>query len=61
MRDTEIERQRHRQREKQASHRDPYVGLDPRTSGSPLKSKAEAQPLSHSGTLLSLSLSLFFF
>ena len=36
MRDTERERerQRRRQREKQAPHREPDVGLDPRTPGS---------------------------
>ena len=31
MRDTERERQRHRRREKPAPHREPDVGLDPRT------------------------------
>ena len=31
--ETQRERQRHRQREKQAPHRDPDVGLDPRTPG----------------------------
>ena len=31
MRDTERKRQTLRQREKQASHREPDVGLDPRT------------------------------
>ena len=30
---TQRERQRHRQREKQAPHREPDVGLDPRTPG----------------------------
>ena len=34
MRDTESERQRHRQREKQAPCRRPNVGLDPWTPGS---------------------------
>ena len=34
MRDTEGERQRHRQREKQAKCREPDVGLDPGSSGS---------------------------
>ena len=33
MRDTERERQKQRQREKQAPHREPDVGLDPRTPG----------------------------
>ena len=40
------ERQRHRQREKQAPHREPNVGLDPR-SGPGLK--VGAKPLSHPG------------
>ena len=34
MRDTEKERQRHRQREKQAPCREPDAGLDPRSPGS---------------------------
>ena len=41
--------QRHRQREKQASRREPDVGLDPRTLGSHPELKADAQPLSHPG------------
>ena len=47
MRDTE--RQRHRQREKQAYCREPDAGLDPRTPGSRPEPKADAQPLSHAG------------
>ena len=43
------ERQRHRQREQPAPHREPDVGLDPRTPGSRPEPKAEAQPLSHPG------------
>ena len=43
------ERQRHRQREIQAPHREPAVGLDPRTPGSHPGLKADAQPLSHPG------------
>ena len=43
------ERQRHRQREKQAPCREPHVGLNPRTPGSGPESKADAQPLSHPG------------
>ena len=35
MRDAERERQRHRQTEKQAPCREPDVGFDPRTPGSP--------------------------
>ena len=42
------ERQRHRQREKQASHREPNVGLDPGTAGSHPEPKVDAQPLSYS-------------
>ena len=49
MKDTERERQRHRQRENQALWRDPDVGLDPRTPGSCPEPKADAQPLSHPG------------
>ena len=43
------ERQRHRQREKQASCREPDMGLDPGTPGSGPGQKAGAQPLSHPG------------
>ena len=43
----ERERQRHRQREKLAPCREPDVGLDPRTPGSHLEAKADAQLLSH--------------
>ena len=49
MRDTERERQRHKQRVKQAPCRKPDVGLDPGTPGSCPEPKADAQPLSHSG------------
>ena len=49
MRDTEGERQRHRQREKQAPCREPDVGLDPRSPGSRPGPKAGAKPLSHPG------------
>ena len=45
----EREAQRHRQREKQTPLREPDARLDPRTPGSHLKSKADAQPLSHPG------------
>ena len=45
MRDTHRERQRHRHREKQAPHREPDVGLDPRTVGSLPKRKADGQPV----------------
>ena len=43
MRDTHTEKQRHRQREEQASRRDPDAGLDPRT------------PVSHPGLKAVLS------
>ena len=46
MRDTHRERQRHKQREKQAPCREPDVGLHPRSHPEP---KAVAQPLSHPG------------
>ena len=41
------ERERHRQREKQASCRKPDIGLNPRVLGYCLEPKADAQPLSH--------------
>ena len=47
MRDTHTERQRHRQREKQAPCREPDVGFDPRSPGSCPEPKEDAQPLSH--------------
>ena len=43
------EKQRHRQREKQAPCREHNVGLDPRTLGSLPEPKADGQPLSHPG------------
>ena len=46
MRDTE-ERQRYRQREKQAPRGEPTGGLDPRIQGSYPEPKADAQPLCH--------------
>ena len=49
MGDTERERQRHRQLEKQAPRREPDVGLHPRTLGSRPEPKADAQSLSHRG------------
>ena len=45
MRNTE--RQRHRQREKQAPCRESDTELDPRTPGSGPEPKANAQPLNH--------------
>ena len=49
MRDTERgrERQKNRQREKQAPHGEPDLGLNPRTPGSRPDPKADTQPLSH--------------
>ena len=55
MRDTQ--RQRPRQREKQAPCREPDVGLDPRTPESGPGPKADAQSLSHPGVLKSRFLS----
>ena len=50
MRDTHTQRQRHRQREKQAPYREGlHVGLDPGTLGSHPGPKAGAKPLSHPG------------
>ena len=45
----ERERQRHRRREKQASCREPDVGLNPGTPGLRPGPKAGAKPLSHTG------------
>ena len=45
----ETQRQKHRQREKQASHREPDVGLDPSIPGSHPEPKADIQSLSHPG------------
>ena len=49
MRYTHTERQRHRQREKQAPCREPGAGLDPGTPGSGPGLKADARPRSHPG------------
>ena len=49
MRDTERERQRHGQKEKQAPCREPDVGLDPGSPGSGPGLKAGAKSLSHPG------------
>ena len=46
------ERQRYRQREKQAPCGEPDMGLDPGTPGSRPERKTEAQPLSHPGALV---------
>ena len=50
------ERQRQRQREKQAPCWEPDMGLDPRTPGSSLGPKADAQPLSHPDIPLGMTL-----
>ena len=47
MSDTQGERQRDRQREKQAPHGKPDVELHPRTLGSQSEPKVDAQPLNH--------------
>ena len=60
MRDTHKERQRHRQRKKQASCREPNGGLDPRTLGSCPEPKANTQPLSHPGALRLKMLTQFY-
>ena len=49
MRDTERERQKHRQREKQAPRGDPDVGLDPGATGPCPEPKRNIQPLCHPG------------
>ena len=49
MRDRERGRDTHKQREKQAPHREPDAGLDPGTLGSRPEPKTDAQPLSHPG------------
>ena len=57
----DIERQRHRQREKQAPHGEPNMGLDPKTPGSH-EPKADAPPLSHPGIpYLAFFLDLIFY
>ena len=49
MRDTQKERQRHRQGEKQAPCREPNAGLDPGIPGSHPEPKAGTKPLTHPG------------
>ena len=49
MKDIEKERQRHRQRKKQAPWQEPNAGLRPQTPGSGPGPKAGAKPLSHLG------------
>ena len=50
----DIERQRHRQREKQASWGEPDVGFNPGTPESCPEPKVNTQPLKHPGIPLSL-------
>ena len=52
-RETQRERQTHRQRGKQAPCRDPDVGLNPRTQVSRPEPKADAQLLNHPGVPVS--------
>ena len=47
----DIERQRHRQKEKRAPRGEPDEGLDPRTLGSCPEPMADGQPLSHPSAL----------
>ena len=49
MRDTKREKQRHRQREKQAPYRKPDVELDPRSPGFRPWAEGGAKLLSHVG------------
>ena len=49
MRDREREKQRHRQRGKQAPCGDPDAGFVSKTPGSQPELKADTQPLSHPG------------
>ena len=48
----DIERQRHRQREKQAPCGEPDVELNAGTPGACPELKADTQPLSHPGVLI---------
>ena len=50
MRDTQREAETQAEGEA-GSSREPEVGLDPRTPGSQPKTKADTQPLSHTGAL----------
>ena len=59
MRGRERGGQRHRQREEEASCREPDVGLDLRTPGSRPGPKAGAKPLSHPGIPIGWLLCLF--
>ena len=52
MRDTHREAETKAEGEAEGSYREPNVGLNPRTLGSQLEPKADAQPLSHPGAPL---------
>ena len=56
MRDTQREWQRHSQREMQAPCWELDARLDPGTPGSHLERKADAQPLSHAGAPVYVSI-----
>ena len=55
----DTERQKHRQREKQAPCKEPNVGLNPGTPGSHPEPKADTQPLSHPDVPKLVLMSLF--
>ena len=55
----DVQRQRHRQNEKQAPHRESDMGLNPRIPGSRPEPKADAQSLSHPGVLICLLIDSF--
>ena len=57
MRDTVWERQRHRQRERQAPCREPDAGTQSQNSASCPEPKADTQPLSHPGISVDFSIS----
>ena len=52
MRNTQRKAETKAEGEAEGSYREPNVGLNPRTLGSQLEPKADAQPLSHPGAPL---------
>ena len=60
MRDTERARQRHRQRENHAPHRELDSELDLKTLGSRPEPMADTQPLSHADIPIFMFLNFFF-